>query len=86
MRNQPTWSALVLGRGLRLGLAGVAFGSAAAVAGAQLIRGLLFEVSASDPATFIAVASALVGVTLVASYVPARRAPRIDPLTALRTE
>jgi putative ABC transport system permease protein len=77
---------MVLGYGLKLGLAGIALGSAVAVAGARLIRGLLFAVSASDPVTFVAVAATLVGVTLIASYVPARRATRVDPLTALRAE
>jgi ABC-type antimicrobial peptide transport system permease subunit len=77
---------LVLGHGLKLGLAGVACGLPFAFAGARLIRGLLFEVRASNPGTLVAVAAALMAVTLVASYVPARRAPRVDPLTALRAE
>ena len=57
-----------------------------AVAGARLIRGLLFEVSASDPVTFVAVAAALLAVALLASYIPARRATRVDPMIALRGE
>ena len=77
---------LVLGEGCKLALAGVALGSALALAGARLIRGLLFETSATDPTTFVAVAAGLVAVALVASYVPARRATRVDPMRALRSE
>jgi putative ABC transport system permease protein len=77
---------LVLGEGCKLALAGVALGSALALAGARLIRGLLFETSATDPTTFVAVAAGLVAVALVASYVPARRATRVDPMLALRAE
>ena len=77
---------MVLGEGCKLAIAGVALGSALALAGARLIRGLLFETSATDPATFVAVAAGLVTVTLVASYVPARRATRVDPVLALRAE
>jgi putative ABC transport system permease protein len=77
---------MVLDEGGRLALAGVALGSAMALAGARLIRGLLFNVSATDPVTFIAVAVALLGVALLASYIPARRATGVDPMVALRGE
>jgi putative ABC transport system permease protein len=77
---------MVLGEGGRLAVAGVAVGSVVAIAGARLIRGLLFEVSANDPLTFAGVAVGLLGVALLASYIPARRATRVDPMIALRGE
>jgi putative ABC transport system permease protein len=77
---------MMLGEGGRLAVTGVAVGSIAAVAGARLIRGLLFEVSATDPFTFVAVAAGLLAVALLASYIPARRATRVDPMIALRGE
>jgi putative ABC transport system permease protein len=77
---------MVLNEGGRLAIAGVAAGSVAAVAGARLIRGLLFEVSATDPLTFAGVAIGLLGIALLASYIPARRATRVDPMIALRGE
>jgi predicted permease len=77
---------MVLAHGGRLGLAGVALGSALALAGARLIRGLLFDVSPTDPVTFSVVAGGLLAVALLASYVPARRATRVDPVVALRGE
>ena len=77
---------MVLGEGGRLAVAGVAVGSVVALAGARLIRGLLFEVSANDPLTFAGVAVGLLGVALLASYIPARRATRVDPMIALRGE
>ena len=77
---------MVMGEGGRLAMAGVAAGSAVAFAGARLIRGLLFDVSATDPLTFAGVAIALLSVALLASYIPARRAARIDPMVALRGE
>ena len=61
-------------------------GRSLAVAGARLIRGLLFEVSATDPLTFAGVAIGLLAVALLASYIPARRATRVDPMIALRGE
>ena len=61
-------------------------GSIVAFAGARLIRGLLFEVSATDPFTFATVATGLLAVALLASYIPARRATRVDPMIALRGE
>jgi putative ABC transport system permease protein len=77
---------MVLNEGGRLAVAGVAVGSVVAFAGARLIRGLLFEVSATDPLTFAGVALGLLGIALLASYIPARRATRVDPMIALRGE
>ncbi|OLC46469.1 MAG: hypothetical protein AUH43_13925 [Acidobacteria bacterium 13_1_40CM_65_14] len=77
---------MVLNEGGKLALIGVALGSVIALAGARLIRGLLFNVSAADPITFIVVASGLLTVALLASYIPARRATRVDPMVALRGE
>jgi putative ABC transport system permease protein len=77
---------MILGEGGRLALAGVALGSLVALAGARLIRGLLFEVSATDPLTFVGVAFALFSIALFASYLPARRATRVDPMVAMRGE
>jgi putative ABC transport system permease protein len=77
---------MVLAEGGRLAAAGVGLGSIVAVAGARLIRGLLFEVSATDPLTFAGVAVGLLTVALLASYIPARRATRVDPMVALRGE
>jgi putative ABC transport system permease protein len=76
--------ALVVGQGFRLALAGVAVGVAGAFGLTRLMTTLLFHVTASDPATFIAVALLFLLVALAASYIPARRATRIDPIAALR--
>jgi putative ABC transport system permease protein len=76
--------ALVVGQGFRLALAGVALGLAAAFGLTRLMTTLLFHVSATDPATFAAVALLFLLVALAASYIPARRATRIDPMAALR--
>ena len=77
---------MVIGDGSRIVLAGVAIGAAAAVMVGRLVTTLLAGVSASDPITLVAVGAALLVVALAASYIPARRASRIDPATALRTE
>ncbi|HEY6400131.1 MAG TPA: FtsX-like permease family protein, partial [Blastocatellia bacterium] len=77
---------LVIGRGMRPPMLGVAIGLAASAALARLLKGLLFEVSATDPLTFIGVALLLTSVTLLAALVPARRAMRVDPMIALRGE
>jgi putative ABC transport system permease protein len=77
---------MVLKQGLVLALAGVAIGVAAAFGLMRLLRTLLFEVSTNDAATFALVASALFVVALLACYIPARRATKVDPLVALRYE
>ena len=77
---------LVLGEGARLTLIGVILGLAAALALTQLMRSLLFGVSAMDPVTFASVAVVLALVAIVACYIPARRAMATDPSAALRHE
>jgi predicted permease len=73
----------VAGEGLRLTLTGVALGIAGAFAATRILSRLLFGVGATDPAVFAAVAATLLTVGLLASYLPARRAMRVDPVTAL---
>jgi ABC-type antimicrobial peptide transport system permease subunit len=77
---------LVLGEGLRLAGLGAAIGLVGAVVASGLLRGLLYGVHPLDPATLLAAAVLLVGVSAVASYIPARRAARVDPASVLRTE
>jgi putative ABC transport system permease protein len=77
---------MVVWRGMRLTLVGVALGLAAALALTRVMKNLLFEVSATDPATFALIALLLVGVAFIASYIPAWRATKVDPLIALRSE
>ena len=75
---------LVLGRGLGLALGGVAIGLGGALALTRVLESLLYHVSATDPITFAGMGLLFVVVVLAASYFPARRATRIDPMAALR--
>jgi predicted permease len=77
---------MVIGYGLRLVLVGAVFGFLAAVALAKLLSSQLFEVSAFDPATFALTALVLGSVVLLAAYIPAWRATKVDPMIALRYE
>ena len=77
---------LVVGAGLRLAAVGVGLGLAAAVAAARLLQGMLFGVSAVDVATLVSSAVVLGGSAVLASYLPARRAARLDPVHVLRSE
>jgi putative ABC transport system permease protein len=78
--------ALILGEGARMAGLGVIIGVAVSLAVMRLILSLLFGVSATDPLTFIVVGALLSFATLLASYIPARRAMRVDPMVALRYE
>jgi putative ABC transport system permease protein len=77
---------LILGHGAKLTLLGVAIGFAAAWTLTRLLAGLLFEVNATDPATFLSISLLLVSIALIACLLPARRALSVDPVIALRAE
>jgi putative ABC transport system permease protein len=77
---------LIVGQGLTLALIGVAIGLVVSFALTRVIKGLLFGVSATDPLTFFAISILLTITALIASWIPAWRATKIDPLVALRSE
>ncbi|MBO0725746.1 MAG: ABC transporter permease [Blastocatellia bacterium] len=77
---------MVIWRGISLALAGAVIGLAAALALTRVAKNLLFNVSATDPVTFAMIALLLIAVALVASFIPARRAAKVDPLLAIRYE
>jgi putative ABC transport system permease protein len=84
--QQSDVTRLILKEGSRLALAGVAIGLIAAYAATRFVASFLYGVTATDPATFVAAAFGLTAVAMLATYLPARRAARIDPMTALRAE
>jgi putative ABC transport system permease protein len=77
---------LLVGEGMRLAALGIVIGLAGALVLTRFMRGLLYEVSATDPLTYAGIAALLALVALLACYLPARRAARVDPLVALRHE
>jgi putative ABC transport system permease protein len=77
---------MIIGEGLKLSLLGVAIGLAGALVLTRFLKSLLFGVTATDPLSFAGMSLLIVGAALVASYLPARRATRMDPVNALRYE
>jgi ABC-type antimicrobial peptide transport system permease subunit len=77
---------MILGGGVRLSLLGVAIGAAAAVLATRALGSLVYRVSTTDPVTMIATGALLIGAAVLASWVPARRAIRLDPVISLRAE
>ena len=84
--GRPAVLRLFLARGLWLAVAGLVAGVIGSVAVSRWVGSLLFEMSARDPWTIAAAAITVAAVALLASYIPARRATRVDPLIALRSE
>ena len=77
---------MVLARGLVLSLVGLLLGLAGSVGLTRVLESMLFDVTPTDPWTFLGVTVLLTGVAMLASYIPARRATKVDPMTALRHE
>jgi ABC-type antimicrobial peptide transport system permease subunit len=77
---------LILGEGVILVCAGLAIGFSASLALNQLIKSLLFAVSATDPLIYFLMATLVISIALLASFIPARRATKIDPIRTLRSE
>ena len=77
---------LIVAHGMKLTCVGTVIGMASALALTRLMKSLLYEVSATDPASLIVACGLIVGVGLVACLIPARRATRVDPMVALRYE
>jgi putative ABC transport system permease protein len=79
-------ASLIVRQGVLLALAGVVLGMIGAAAASRLLAGLLFSVSATDPLVYSTLAALLLSIAALACYIPARRAMKVDPITALRTE
>ena len=84
--NRTQVLGLILKQGMTLALGGIVIGVLAAFALTRLMQSLLYQVTASDPMTYVVVPLALLVVTLIASYLPALRATRVSPTTALRVQ
>jgi len=77
---------LIIGQGMRVVGAGVITGLAGALLATRLMTSVVYGVRVTDPLTYVGVAALLTGVAMLASYIPARRATRIDPLIAMRSD
>ncbi len=77
---------LVVGQGLRLGVSGIGIGVVAALGLTRLMASMLYGVKPADPLTFLVVSLLLMGVAVLACYIPARRAAKVDPMLVLRHE
>ena len=77
---------MILSQGMRTILAGIAIGIAGALALTRTLESMLYEIKATDPLTFVCVTLLLVAAALLASYIPAHRAVKVDPMVALRCE
>jgi len=77
---------MVVRQGMMFSLVGVLIGLGVALAVTRVLKGLLFELSVTDPPTFTLIAALMLGVAFLACYLPARRATKVDPMTALRQE
>jgi ABC-type antimicrobial peptide transport system permease subunit len=77
---------MVLAQAVRLAVAGAIVGVVVALAMARVLRNLIYNVSPADPVTFVSVAVMVIAIALVACYLPARRAARSNPMSALRAE
>jgi len=75
---------LVVSKGMTMALFGLGLGLAGAFAFTRLLSNLLFGVGATDPATFVVISGLLILIALLASYIPAQRAARVDPMVSLR--
>ena len=84
--NRGSILRMVIGEGMSLALIGIAVGIACALVLGRFLRSELFGIAMTDPVTFAAVAFGFALVALVACYVPARRAMRVDPVSAMRSE
>jgi ABC-type antimicrobial peptide transport system permease subunit len=84
--RQPAVVGMIVRRGMRHALLGTAFGLAAALAGTRALHSTLFDLSTTDPLTLAAVTLLLLGVALIACWLPARQAAAIDPVEAIRLE